>query len=62
MTEYQIERELRDAIAGKIYSGTSDDPKSHHRRNARLLIRISSHHFLPERRSHGVHPSTTADP
>lgn len=24
MTEYQIERELRDAIAGKIYSGTSE--------------------------------------
>ena len=24
MTEYQLERELRDAIAGRIYSGTSD--------------------------------------
>ena len=24
MTEYQIERELRDAISGKIYSGTSE--------------------------------------
>jgi alkylation response protein AidB-like acyl-CoA dehydrogenase len=24
MTEYQIERELRDAIASKIYSGTSE--------------------------------------
>ena len=27
MTEYQIERELRDAIAGKIYSGTSEIQK-----------------------------------
>jgi alkylation response protein AidB-like acyl-CoA dehydrogenase len=24
MTDYQIERELRDAISGKIYSGTSE--------------------------------------
>ena len=24
MTEYQIEREVRDAISGKIYSGTSE--------------------------------------
>jgi alkylation response protein AidB-like acyl-CoA dehydrogenase len=24
MTEYQIERELRDAVASKIYSGTSE--------------------------------------
>jgi L-prolyl-PCP dehydrogenase len=24
MTEYELERELRDAIAGRIYSGTSD--------------------------------------
>ncbi len=28
MTEYQIERELRDAIAGKIYSGTTEIQKS----------------------------------
>jgi alkylation response protein AidB-like acyl-CoA dehydrogenase len=28
MTEYQIERDLRDAIAGKIYSGTSEIQKS----------------------------------
>ena len=27
MTEYQIERELRDAIAGKIYSGTTEIQK-----------------------------------
>lgn len=27
MTDYQIERELRDAIAGKIYSGTSEIQK-----------------------------------
>jgi len=27
MTEYEIERELRDAIAGKIYSGTSEIQK-----------------------------------
>ena len=27
MTEYQIERELRDAISGKIYSGTSEIQK-----------------------------------
>ncbi len=27
MTDYQIERELRDAIAGKIYSGTSEVQK-----------------------------------
>ena len=27
MTEYQIERELRDAVAGTIYSGTSDIQK-----------------------------------
>ena len=24
MTEYEMERELRDAISGKIYSGTSE--------------------------------------
>jgi len=24
MTQYELERELRDAIAGKIYSGTSE--------------------------------------
>jgi len=24
MTEYEVERELRDAISGKIYSGTSE--------------------------------------
>jgi alkylation response protein AidB-like acyl-CoA dehydrogenase len=28
MTEYQIERDLRDAIAGKIYSGTSEIQKT----------------------------------
>jgi alkylation response protein AidB-like acyl-CoA dehydrogenase len=28
MTEYQIERELRDAISGKIYSGTTEIQKS----------------------------------
>jgi alkylation response protein AidB-like acyl-CoA dehydrogenase len=28
MTEYQIERDLRDAIAGKIFSGTSEIQKS----------------------------------
>ena len=28
MTEYQIERELRDALAGKIYSGTSEIQKN----------------------------------
>jgi alkylation response protein AidB-like acyl-CoA dehydrogenase len=28
MTEYQIERELRDAIGGKIYSGTTEIQKS----------------------------------
>ena len=27
MTEYEIERELRDAIAGKIYSGTTEIQK-----------------------------------
>ncbi len=27
MTEYQIERELRDAISGKIYSGTTEIQK-----------------------------------
>jgi hypothetical protein len=27
MTDYQIERELRDAISGKIYSGTSEIQK-----------------------------------
>jgi alkylation response protein AidB-like acyl-CoA dehydrogenase len=27
MTDYQIERELRDSIAGKIYSGTSEIQK-----------------------------------
>ncbi len=24
MTEYELERELRDAVAGTIYSGTSE--------------------------------------
>jgi len=28
MTEYQIERELRDAISGKIYSGTTEIQKN----------------------------------
>jgi alkylation response protein AidB-like acyl-CoA dehydrogenase len=28
MTEYQVERDLRDAIAGKIYSGTSEIQKA----------------------------------
>jgi alkylation response protein AidB-like acyl-CoA dehydrogenase len=27
MTEYELERELRDAIAGKIYSGTTEIQK-----------------------------------
>jgi hypothetical protein len=28
MTEFEIERELRDAISGKIYSGTTEIQKS----------------------------------
>jgi hypothetical protein len=27
MTEYEMERDLRDAIAGKLYSGTSEIQK-----------------------------------
>ena len=27
MTDYQIERELRDSISGKIYSGTTEIQK-----------------------------------
>ena len=50
MTEYEVERALRDAVGSTLYSGTSRDAAEHHRALAGALARPIGGPFRLEKR------------